>query len=366
MMSEKSVTLHKRFVTLKKRAETPGYLHLLIVLCSVTLAFVFCGILISLMGMDPFLAIQKMIYGAFGSQNKITTTFLKAIPLMLCGLSVSVAFKMRLTNIGAEGQFCIGTIAATGVVLFCDFIPEGLMLPVMLIAAFVAAGLWALISVLPKAAFGVNETITTLMMNYVALFLLDYLIYGPWKDPEGGNMPFTKEFPAFSRLPKLFGTDIHTGLLIAVAAAIILYIVLKNTTWGFQLRVIGESSKSASYAGMNITRNILITMLISGGLAGLAGFAEVSGTAGRMQSGISNDYGFTGIIIAYLSNFNPFTILMVSVLFGGLLAGGYSLQICGLPVQIVTMIQGAILLFVLGGELLIKYKIVFDCKRKGV
>ena len=341
---------------LQKRADVPPYLHLLLPLLGVVAALVFCAILILVMGGNPLDAYGRLVKGAFGSSQKIATTLIKAIPLMLCGLCVSVAFKMRLMTIGAEGQMTIGCLAASGIALFVPI--EGPnKLVVMLLAGFLAGGIWAIISVLPKVYLGVSEIIVTLLMNYVAILFSEYFIYGPWRDPNGDNMPFSAPFEANAKLPELF-PGVHQGLLVALIAAVLLFIILKHTVWGYQLKVIGESQNAARYAGMNIRRNILITMLISGGLAGLAGVCEVSGTVGILKTGVSNDAGYTAIIIAYLSKFNPLLVALVSVLFGGLQAGSYSMQLVGLPVQIVPLLQGAILLFVLAAEYLTEYKIV--------
>jgi len=342
---------------LQKRDDSPVSLRIVICVCSVLLALVFCGILILAMGNNPVAAYARLFRGAFGSGTRLGTTAAKAIPLMLCGLCVAVAFKMRLMTIGAEGQMTLGCLAASGVALF-SHIPGPMMLVVMMLAGFAAGGVWALISVLPKVYLGVSEVIVTLLLNYVAMLFSDYFVYGPWRDPKGDNMPFSAPFADNARLPKLFGSEVHLGIVIAIVAALILWFIFKKTVWGYEIRVIGESPKAARYAGMNIRRNMLLTMLISGGLAGLAGACEVSGTVGILKSGISNDSGYTAIIIAYLSKFNPLVVLLVSFLFGGLQAGGYSMQLVGLPVQIVTMLQGSILLFVLGGEFLTRYKIV--------
>lgn len=342
---------------LQKRSDVPAYLHILLPVLGVVAALVFCAAVILIMGGNPLDAYSRLVKGAFGNGQKIATTLTKAIPLMLCGLCVAVAFKMRIMTIGAEGQMTIGCLAASGVALFMPM--EGpLKLVVMVLAGFLAGGLWAVLSILPKVYLGVSEVIVTLLMNYVAILFSEYFIYGPWRDPNGDNMPFSAPFEANAKLPDVFGSGVHAGILIALAAAVVLYFVLKRTVWGYELKVIGESQGAARYAGMNIRRNILITMLISGGLAGLAGMCEVSGTVGILKTGISNDAGYTAIIIAYLSKFNPLVVVAVSILFGGLQAGSYSMQLAGLPVQLVPLLQGAILLFVLAAEYLAHYKIV--------
>ena len=342
---------------LQKRSDVPAYLHILLPVLGVVAALVFCAAVILIMGGNPLDAYSRLVKGAFGNGQKIATTLTKAIPLMLCGLCVAVAFKMRIMTIGAEGQMTIGCLAASGVALFMPM--EGpLKLVVMVLAGFLAGGLWAVLSILPKVYLGVSEVIVTLLMNYVAILFSEYFSYGPWRDPNGDNMPFSAPFEANAKLPDVFGSGVHAGILIALVAAVVLYFVLKRTVWGYELKVIGESQSAARYAGMNIRRNILITMLISGGLAGLAGMCEVSGTVGILKTGISNDAGYTAIIIAYLSKFNPLVVVAVSILFGGLQAGSYSMQLAGLPVQLVPLLQGAILLFVLAAEYLAHYKIV--------
>ncbi len=346
-----------KVLRLQKRADVPRYLYIALPLVGILAALLFCAVVILAMGGNPVDAYIYLVKGAFGNTMKLATTLTKAIPLMLCGLCVSVAFKMRLMTIGAEGQMTIGCLAASGVALFVP-IEGSAKLLVMLLAGFLAGGLWAVISVLPKVYLGVSEVIVTLLMNYVAILFSEYFIYGPWRDPNGDNMPFSAPFEPNARLPFLFGSA-HAGIIVALVAAVILYFVFKHTVWGYQLKVIGESRDAARYAGMNIKRNILITMLISGGLAGLAGMCEVSGTVGILKTGIANNAGYTAIIIAYLSKFNPLVVVLVSILFGGLQAGSYSMQLVGLPVQIVPFLQGSILLFVLAAEYLTEYRIEF-------
>lgn len=349
--------MHRLPFKVVKRGDTAWYIHVIVIVSSIILALLFCGLIIYITGSDPMSAYVTLFKGAYGSFNKLTNTLIKSVPLILCGLSVSVAFKMKLVNIGAEGQMVIGALAASGVALFSN-VDGPAKIILMFLAGFLAGGLWAVISILPKVYLNVNEVIVTLLMNYVAILFSDYFVYGPWRDPDGSNMPFSAPFAADARLPRLFGTNINAGFAIAVIAAVVLYFLLKYTVWGYKIKVIGEGHSVARYAGINISKSILLAMLVSGGLAGLAGFTEVSGTVGLFKSGLSNDIGYTGIIIAYLSRFNPLIVLIVSILFGGLEAGGYSMQLIGIPVQIVTMIQGAILLFVIGGSFFTRYQIV--------
>lgn len=331
---------------------------------SVVLALGFSGVLLAIFGANPLETYAAMAKGAFGERYAISETLVKAIPLILTGLAVSIAFRMLFWNIGAEGQLAWGAVAATWVALF---LPERLgglpgwsFLPLMFLAAFAAGAIWGVIPGLLKAYLNVNEIITTLMLNYVALLWMQFLYTGPWKDPEGFGFPGTAQFPKeawLQRLPIDLGR-VHYGLLIGLVAAVILWFVLGRTKWGLEIKVIGENPLAARYAGMDIARNIVLVMIISGGLAGLAGFSQVAGVAHRLQNGIAVGDGFTAIIVAWLAKLNPWGVLLVSLLMGGLSTGGDQLQITmGLPAAVAGVLQGSILFFVLGGDVFTKYRL---------
>lgn len=305
-----------------------------------------------------------MFEGAFGSKYGISETIVKAIPLMLCGLGVSIAFRMQLWNIGAEGQFYMGAFGASWVALSFPHLPFYVMMPAMIIFGMFCGGMWGLVPAIPRAYLGVNETITTLMLNYVAILWVNYLVFGPWKDPQGMNFPLSAHFEPAAILSTLGDSRVHLGLVFALVVAVLMWFILRRSRWGYEVTVIGESPRAARYAGMSITRNILIVMFISGALAGLAGMAEVSAITQRMQPGISPGYGYTAIIVAWLAKLNPFAIIVVSVLLGALQVGGYSVQTSGVPAAIVAMIQGSLLFFVLGGEYFNRFKLVLKSKSK--
>lgn len=351
-------------VGFEKKLAPSRWMAAAVPLVSVLLALLTGAFFLFSQGFSPLEVYQSMFRGAFGSAYGMSETVVKAIPLLLCGLGVSLAFRMQLWNIGGEGQLYMGAMAASWVALFHPGLPAWLMLPAMFAAGFAAGGLWGLLPAIPRAFQGVNEILTTLMLNYVAIFWVDYLIHGPWKDPAGFNFPLSAPFGRAALLPALGDTRIHAGLLFALAAAGIIYMVIRHTRWGFEIRVAGESPKAARYAGINIEKNILLVMLVSGGICGLAGMAEVSGIAGRLQHGFSPGYGYTAIIIAWLARLNPLAIVLVAFLFGGLQVGGYAVQIIGVPAATVSMLQGALLFFVLGGEALNGYRLVAE-KRPG-
>ncbi len=350
---------------LEKRENVSRRMMAIVPLVSIITGMACAGVFIALTGKNPLIVYMLMFEGAFGSAYGLSETVVKAIPLILASLAVALAFRMQLWNIGAEGQLYMGAFGATWVALNFPDWPGAMLLPAMATAGFICGGVWGLLPAIPRAYFKVNETITTLLMNYIAILWVDYLVYGPWKDPQGMGFPITAPFSDGAILPAFGVTRIHLGLLIALAAAVLLYMVLKYTRWGFEIRVSGESPTAARYAGMNYRRNIMVVMLVSGALAGLAGMTEVSGITQRLQHSLSPGYGYTAIIIAWLARLHPAAIIMVSVIFGGLLVGGFSIQTSGLPAATVSMLQGAILFFVVGGEIFIHYRLKRTSKGVG-
>ena len=342
----------------EKRDAPAWYIRVLNPVICILLAFVCCGIIVAAQGFEPLAVYSRLLKNAFGSSFSLLESILQAIPLIFCGLGVSIAFRMSLNNIGAEGQYAMGAFAATGVALFCPGLPDWLVLPCMILAGFAAGAFWGMLSVIPKVTLGVSETIVTLMCNYIALLFVNYWCYGPWRDRTGNNMPYSPIIPEAARFQTFGNTRLHAGLLLATVMTVLVFLFYRYTTRGYQMRVIGNNPIAARYAGLKVKGNILLAMALSGGLAGLAGVTQIGGVVFRLEPDLPNGAGYTAIVIAYLSGFNPFVILLVSILFGGLTQGGFSLQIMGISSKIVTMIQGAILLFVLGGEIFIRNRLV--------
>jgi ABC-type uncharacterized transport system permease subunit len=337
---------------------------------SLFLALLAGSILLAAAGANPWITYKAMFVGAFGGKYAFSETLVKAIPLMLCGLGVSIAFRMLFYNIGAEGQLAMGGFAAAGVALFLPErfpgLPGWSLVPLMTLAGFVAGALWGIVPALLKAFVGANEVIITLMMNYIAIFWVEYLWYGPWKDPKGYGFPGTAQFPKEAWLPRWPGTRVHLGLAFGLVAALLLWLILSRTKWGYEIRVMGENPRAARYAGINLTRNILLVMILSGGLAGLAGMAEVGGISRRLQTGLTVGYGFTAIIVAWMAKLNPWAVVLVAVLLAGLLVGGDQIQITmGLPAAVGLILQGLILFFMLGGVLLTEYRVRWVRKASG-
>jgi simple sugar transport system permease protein len=340
---------------IERRASRSTALRTLSPVAAVLAALVFGALFLKLSGFDPLAVYGGMWRGAFGDAYGLSETLVKAIPIALCAMGITVAFRMALWNIGAEGQLYAGAMAAAGLALSFPDSPALVLLPAMVAAGMAAGALWALIAAIPRAWLGANEILTTLMLNYVAIFFSEYLIHGPWKDPAGFNFPFPGLFRA-ARLPHS-GIRIHAGILFALAAAAVLTVALRKTTWGYEVRLIGSNPVAARYAGVSIPRHILIALAVSGALAGLAGMAEVSAITGRLQYGLSPGYGYSAIIVAWLAKLSPAGILIMSFLFGGLLVGGYAVQFIGVPAAAVNMLQGAMLFFWLAAEFFGSYRV---------
>jgi len=257
----------------------------------------------------------------------------------------------------------MGAMACAWIALHGGAVEGHLLIVLLFAGSFAAGAAWGGVAGFLKARLGVNEIISTLMMNYIALHLCDFLVYGPWRDPDGYGFPKTAAFPHAAWLTTLGDTRIHTGLFVALAAVVVVWLIFSRTRWGFEIRVTGENPEAARYAGMGIVRNIMLVTLLSGGLAGLAGMTEMAGLSHRLQHAFSPGYGYTAIIIAWIARLNPVSMVVVSFLMGGLYVGSDSLQIMmHLPVGMVYMVQGLILFFVLGGEIFAEYRIVW---RKG-
>jgi general nucleoside transport system permease protein len=352
----------RRHFRLERRENVPAYWSVLTPILSIVLALLFAAVALAFLKIPPWETLGLLFKGAFGDRYGWEDTFIKAIPLMLTGLAVLLAFKMEWWNIGAEGQLFMGAVGATGVALFMPGdLPAIVLIPLMIAAGFIAGGLWASIAGLLQAYLGVNEIISTLMLNYVAIAGTEYLRYGPWADPEAKGYPQTAVFPDAAWLPTLPGTRVHLGIFMAIIIAGLIYLVIGRTRWGHEIEVIGHSKMAARYAGISIKRNIVLVAFISGGIAGLTGMAEVSGVIHKLETGLSPGYGFTAIIIAWLARLNPWAVFAVAILFSGILVGGDYIQFAaGVPASINLVLQGAMLFFVIIGEALQNYRVRYD------
>ena len=347
-------------VRLERRANLPLVQRILVLVLAVLLGALAGGLLVQATGYSALKAASAILEGSFGGSYPISQTLAAAIPLATIALGTAVAFRVQLWNIGGEGQFYMGAFGATGVELVGG--PAGwpplLLLPAMLVGGFVAGAAWALLPAWLRAWHGVNEIITTLMLNYVAVLWVNYLVYGPWKDPAGRNFPFSPRFPDSATFARIGDGQLHTGLFVPIVAAAILVFVLARTRWGYELRVVGENADAARYAGINVRSTMLSAMLVSGGMAGVAGMVQVAGIIHLLNGQLSANYGYTAIIIAWLARLHPVAVLVVSVLFGALVNGGFAVSQEGIPQALGAVLQGMILFFVLGiGDFFTRYRL---------
>lgn len=324
---------------------------------AIILALACSSLFILILKLNPADVYMKMVQGAFGTNYRIRETIVKAIPLVITSLGIAIAFRMQFWNIGGEGQIAMGAFAATFFALNMGDMPKPILLLIMILAGMIMGGLWALIPAFFKAQWGTNETIITLMMNYIGLKWVTYLQYGPWRDPKSLGFPKIANFSDNATLPKIFG--VHIGWVIALLLVGVVYIFMNHTKKGYEIAVIGESTNTARYAGINIKKTILIAIMLSGGLCGLVGMIQASAVNNTLSVEITGGVGYTAIITAWLAYLSAPIILLVSVLFAALLEGGSYIQtVFGIPQAAAQILQGIILFFVLGSEFFIRYKFV--------
>lgn len=342
-----------------KKPEITQREYTLIMLIAIGLALITSGLFILLLGHSPFQVYSAMIKGAFGSAYRLEQTIVVAIPLVIISLGIAVAFKMKFWNIGAEGQVIMGAFFASYLALNYQNVPRPLLLCAMMLAGFLGGALWGFIPALFKAHWGTNETIVTLMLNYIALKWITYLQYGPWKDPNSLGFPKIPNFTENAILPKFLG--VHVGWVIALILVVIMYVFMNHSKKGFEISVLGESINTARYAGINISRTILFSMILSGGICGLAGMIQASAVSNTLSVEVAGGVGFTAIITAWLGALKAPWIVVVSVLFAALVQGSSFIQTAfGISAASASIIQAMILFFVLGSDFFTKYKVVIS------
>jgi ABC-type uncharacterized transport system permease subunit len=323
---------------------------------AIILALIAASFLIIILGHNPLSVYASMINGAFGSSYRILETFRKSIPLIIASLGIALAFRLRFWNIGAEGQILMGAFGASCFALFMPNLNPFILLPLMAIGGLICGGIWGTIPAYFRAKFRTNETIFTLMMNYVALKIITYLQYGPWKDPAALGFPKIPTFTKNATLPDLFG--LHIGWVIALLLVAVMHLMVNHTKRGFEINVVGESENTGRYAGMNVQKIIIATIFISGGLCGLCGMIEASGVDRSLSVEITKGVGYTAIITSWLGRLSAPLIAIVCVLFAAMIQGGTFIQMSfQIPQSAAQLLQGLILFSVLGSEFFIRYKI---------
>lgn len=336
---------------LEARSETTSRGRIVAVAASLAAALVLCSVLFIAVGVNPATAFQSLLQGAFGTWRAATETLVKATPLIFTGLATAIAFRARLWNIGAEGQVFAGAMFA----YWCQSTLAGmspwLQLPVVIAAAMTGGALYAGLAGILKTRFRVDEVISTVMLNYIIVYALSLLLLkGPWSEA-GGFFEQTAKVDPGSILPVLFdGSRLHMGFLVAIAAAALVHLMMKRTAVGYEIRAAGSNLRALEVQGSNSSRVILMVMLISGALAGLAGMSEVYGVHYRLKAGALSTYGYTGIIVAILGQLNPWGVVIAALLFGALVNGATFMQIkTGVPSALIYAIEAIILLFYLAG-----------------
>jgi general nucleoside transport system permease protein len=328
-----------------------------------TLAALGVGAIILLfLGINPIEAYSAMLQGAFGSANAWAETLVKATPLLLVAIGICISFRGDVINIGGEGQMIVGALLATWVGLTFTSLPGWLVIIIAIVAGFVGGAIWGGISGYLKAYFNVNEILSTVMMNAIAVQLMNYLLRGPMIDPSqaerASKIPQTARLLEIFRLPRLVPTRLHLGALIAVVLAIAVYYLLWRTTVGYRIRAVGQNPHAARYAGIKVQRYVVLALLLSGAFAGLAGTNQVYGVNYRMitdgsASGFTGGAGFNGIVVALFGGLHPIWSIPASILFGGLLVGANSMQrAVQVPSAFVTVLNGLVVVFVVSSEVL--------------
>lgn len=314
------------------------------------------ALIIIALGHNPLRVYMEMVNAAFGGRIGFNQKIRIFVPLLGAALAVGLAFKMRFWNIGAEGQILVGGIAASYFALFQNQLPRPILLIVMGLAAATAGGLWGLIPAFFRAKWGTNETLFTLMLNYAALGIISYLQSGPWRS-EGTLHPIIDMFPTVARLPQVGG--IHIGWIMVLVLTVLVYLYLTRSKQGYQLSVVGESENTARYAGMSVKRIIMRTMLLSGAIAGLAGFWQVAGADFTLNETTAGGVGFTAIIVAWLARLNPIIMVPVALFIALLERGAVRIQtVFMIPATIASVLIGIILFAMLACEFFVQYRII--------
>lgn len=334
-------------------------------LIAVVLTLLASMVMFWILGTDPLQAIHAFFIEPISTLDGLAELLVKATPLVLIGIGLSLGFQANIWNIGAEGQLTLGAIFGGVLALAFFDVDTPFLLPAMLIAGIIGGMAWAAIPAFLKTRYNTNEILTSLMLTYVGLLLLSYLIHGPLRDPDGFNFPESRLFHDAAVLPIIFeGTRLHIGWLIALFVAVLAWILIVKHIIGFQIRVIGMAPAAASFAGFKEKRLVWLTLLMSGGAAGLAGVIEVAGPIGQIVPVVSPGYGFTAIIVAFLGRLHPIGVVLAGLLMALTYLGGDSAQITmNLPNAVTGVFQGMLLFFLLASDVLIRYRIKFGSAR---
>jgi general nucleoside transport system permease protein len=357
-------------IQLEKRQMPSRAISMLSPLIALVLTIIVGSIMFALLGKSPAAALYSYFIEPLRETWSLHELAIKAAPLILIAVGLAVCYRANVWNIGAEGQFTVGAIFGSVLPVLAPGFTGPLVLPLMLLFGVVGGMAWATIPAFLKVRFGTNEILTSLMLVYVAGLLLDWLVRGPWRNPEGFNFPETVQFHQDAVLPAIWFASgrAHWGFAFAIISAIVVWFLLSRTLKGFELRVMGQAPRAGAFAGFSSAKTIFFALLVSGGLAGLAGISEVSGAIGQLRPVISPGYGFAAIIVAFLGRLNPLGIIAAGLVLALSYLGGEAAQISlGISDKAARVFQGFLLFFVLASDTLIHYRIrIFDQNSKVV
>ncbi len=345
---------------MRRALSNPRVLEALLPTIAVLAAFAIGAIVLAALDVNPFAAYWVLLSGAFGSVSGLTSTLAKATPLLLVGLGICISFRGGVINIGGEGQIIMGALAATSLALALRTLPGWLLLPLTLLAGAAAGAIWGGIAGVLKARLNVNEILSTVMLNAIALQFMNFLLRGPRSDPEqiaaGTNIPQSETLPQQVWLIKLVPrTLLHGGAILAVVLAVLVYFLLWRTTIGYRIRTVGLNAAAARYAGIPVQFYVALSLTLGGAFAGLAGAVEVAGVQHRMLEGLSGGYGFSGIVAALFGKLHPIGTIPASILFGGLLVGADKMQrVTQVPSALIVAINGLVVMFVVASEVYVR------------
>lgn len=349
--------MNEPMIRVVKKAELAGKEKIFLRLEAILLALAAGGIFILMLGYNPITIYSTILQGAFRSKMAVQGTVKVMIPLLIASLGVTLAFKMRFWNIGAEGQIIMGGIFASYFALFHAGWNHWVLVAAMFLAGAVGGGLWGLIPAWFKTKYNTNETLFTLMLNYIALNIIVFLREGPWRDKSSQGFAKIARFDKNAALDKVFGIQFGWIVMLVLVAVVLVY--LNYSKHGYEISVVGESQETARYAGMNVRKIILRTMFLSGAVCGIGGMVQATGSDITLTTAVAGGVGFTAIIVAWLAQLNPVMIMVVSFLFSVLEKGSSVVQSnFGLSTDCADVLQGIILFFILGCELFVRYKLV--------
>jgi simple sugar transport system permease protein len=347
----------------ERRPERSRAMMLLSPVIALVLTALVGAVIFALRGLNPLQALYIYFIEPLTTLWAIEQLLVKAAPLILIGVGLSIAYIANVWNIGAEGQFTLGAIFGSILPVYFPAFQSPLVLPLMLLLGIAGGMLWGFIPAYLKNRFSANEILTSLMLVYAAGLLLDWLVRGPWRDPQGYNFPKTVTFEGWQMLPTI-GPTVHVGVILALIVALSLAFLLDRTIKGFEIRVLGNAPRAGSFAGFSREKMVLFCFLLSGGLAGLAGVCEIASTVGQLQPSISPGYGFTAIIVAFLGRLNPIGVIIAGLILALSYMGGEAAQVTlGISDKIAKVFQGILLFFILACDSFILYRLRFIPRR---